>query len=512
MLQTQHPILKNQDKQIIEQTISELENQRAYRQALQGLATRLQGDLILPGHPDFESARAVWNSTADRHPALIVRCVDANDVMAAVAFAREYSMAVSVRSGGHSFAGYGTTDGGMVIDLSRMKAITIDSTRRIARLEPGLTWGEVANALHPHGLALTSGDMASVGVGGLLLGGGIGWMVRKYGLTIDHLRAVELVTAGGQFLRASADENPELFWGLRGGGGNFGVATSFEVELHPAGIVLGGAVFYDAAEAEGILRAYARHATAAPDELTTMALLMAAPPAPFIPPAKHGTPVVAIMVCYTGDLTEGERVVAPLRTLGTPIADVIAPMPYPAMFALTREGTVRGLQHHGRSLFLKTLNDDVLHTIVEESVPLMSPEMMIQLRVLGGAMSRVPSDTTAFAHRDKQALVLVNNFGPATAGAAELHARTEQVWQALRPYADGVYVNFLADEGEQRVHEAYPSATYTQLAALKQRYDPTNLFYLNQNIAPARSRLVTPKRTTGALAENSEGQRYRKAG
>ena len=481
---------KNQDLLMFAKTMSEKEAHRAFQRSMQELAASLQGELVLPDTPGYESARGVWNGTADRHPALIVRPVNVADVITTITFAREQDIEVSVRSGGHSFAGYGTNDGGLVIDLSRMKSITVDQERRIARIEPGLTWGEVAGILQPSGLALTSGDTSSVGVGGLLLGGGIGWMVRKHGLAIDRLRAVELVTADGQFLRASAEEHAELFWGLRGGGGNFGVATAFEVDLHPAGMVLGGAVFYDAAEAESIVRAYARYAAAAPDELTTMAMLMAAPPAPFIPPEKQGTPSVAIIVCYTGDLAEGARVVAPLRTLGTPIADVIAPMPYPAMFAMTEQATVRGLQHAMRSLFLRTVSDEVVHTIVEEAAAIMSPMTIVQVRILGGAMSRVAADATAFAHRDKQALVMVSNFAPPATDDEPARARTEQFWQALRPYTDGAYVNYLGDEGERRIHEAYPPATYARLAALKKRYDPTNLFHFNQNIPPARTGLL----------------------
>ena len=486
MLQkAQYTTLEDREIRMVIDMMSEVEGQRAYQQALQVLAMRLRGELVLPGDPDYEPARGVWNAVADRHPALIVRCADVTDVIEAVTFAREQGMTVSVRSGGHSPAGHGTNDGGMVIDLSGMKAITIYPEWHKARIEPGLTWGEVAQMLQPYGLAITAGDTSSVGVGGLLLGGGIGWMVRKYGMTIDRLRAVEVVTADGQLLRASAKENAELFWGLRGGGGNFGVATAFEVDLHPAGMVLGGAVFFDAADAEGILRAYARYAAAAPDELTTMAMLMAAPPAPFIPPAKQGTPVVAIAVCYTGDLAEGERIVAPLRTLGTPIADVIAPMPYPGMFALTEEATARGLQQHIRSMFLQALNDDVIHTIAEEAAAVLSPDTLVQIRILGGAMNRVPADATAFAHRDKQAIVSFMHHGLGSTVDERRWAYTEQAWQSLLPYACGVYVNFLGAEGAERVREAYPPATYTRLAALKKRYDPTNLFHLNQNIAPA---------------------------
>lgn len=509
---TQHTSSKDQSRGMITESMPEKEGRAAFRQAMQALATRLQGELVLPGDPGYEPARTVWNGVADCHPALIVRCANSVDVIEAVNFAREQGLTVAVRSGGHSIAGYSTSDGGMVIDLSHMNDITIDPERRIARIESGLTWGEVAKAAQPYGLALTAGDTATVGVGGLILGGGIGWMVRKHGLALDHLRAVELVTADGQLLRASADENPELFWGLRGGGGNFGVATAFEVDLHPAGMVLGGAVFYDAAEAENILRGYARLAAAAPDELSTQAMLMPAPPAPFIPPEKQGTPIVAIVVCYTGDFAEGERVVAPLRTLGTPIAELIVPMPYPAMFAFTEEASIRGLQHSVRSLFLETLNDDVVHTIVAETAAIMSPGALVQVRVLGGAMSRVSADATAFAHRDKQALVMITNFGVGSADAEGRKARSDQVWQALRPYAAGVYVNFLGDEGVERVHEAYPPATYARLSMLKKRYDPANLFHLNQNIAPARTGLLALQNTPDPTIAESEVQRYRKAG
>jgi FAD/FMN-containing dehydrogenase len=454
------------------------------QEATHHLRATLSGRLLSWHDGDYENARKVWNGMIDRYPALIVRCMDATDVIAAVTFARDQGMAVAVRSRGHSFAGHSTIDGGILIDLSPMKAITIDRRRRIARIEPGLTWGEVARATHAYDLGLTSGDMASVGVGGLMLGGGIGWMVRKYGLAIDHLRAVELVTASGGILRASERAHPELFWGLRGGGGNFGVATAFEVELHPVGTVLGGAVFYEASEAERILHGYVHHATEAPDELSTQAMLMAAPPAAFIPQALQGRPIVAILVCYVGDLAQGERVVDPLRRLATPIADLVGPMAYAALFDLTQVGTIRGLEQHVRSLFLQTLSSEVLHTLTEETLATMTPETIVQIRVLGGAMGRVSVDATAFAHRAAQAMVIITNFGPPSDNAEGRSARTEHVWKALQPYAEGVYVNLLAEEGEQRIHEAYPPATYARLEALKNRYDPTNFFRMNKNINP----------------------------
>ena len=485
MIQNQQSIsTRDQSIPMCAVTMPQKEGQLAWRQALWTLKTRLQGEVVLPGDEDFEAARSVWNGAINCHPALIVRCVDTADVMTAITFAREHSLVVSVRSGGHSIVGHSTNDGGMVIDLSRMKAITIDPLRRTARIEPGLTWAEVTAAAHPYGLALTSGDMGAVGVGGLLLAGGIGWMVRKYGLTIDRLRAVELVTADGQFLRASPDEHADLFWGLRGGGGNFGVAIAFEVDLHPAGMVLGGTIYYEATDVKSLVRAYAHHAAAAPDELSTEALLMYAPPLPFLPQAQQGKLVFAIQLCYTGDLAEGERVVAPLRALGTPIADLVAPMPYPAIFPPTENDPMRGLEHDGRSLFLETLNDEVLDTLAREAVVFMAPGMAIQLRVLGGAMGRVPANATAFAHRDAQMMIVVAHAAPRSANTASLHASMEQIWQAIRPYRAGVYVGFLMEEGEQRVHEAYPAETYKQLAALKKRYDPTNLFHLNQNIKP----------------------------
>lgn len=455
----------------------------APEQAVQALAMRLHGEIVRPGDPDYEDARGVWNDSVDRSPAMIVRCGGAVDVSTALTFAREHDLPLSVRSGGHSFAGHGTNDGGLVLDLSRMKGMTIDAASRVARIEPGLTWAEVAREAQRYGLALTSGDMGSVGVGGLTLGGGIGWMARKYGLTIDHLRAVELVSADGQFLRASDTENAELFWGLRGGGGNFGVATAFEFNMDPAGLILGGAVFYSAAHAADVLRAYAGYAAEAPDELTTMATLMYAPPVPFIAPSLHGTPVVAIMVCYAGDVEEGQRVVAPLRQLGTSIADVIGPMPYPAMFAMTEAGTIRGLQHHDRSMFLERL-DDAIGTIVAQTATATSPMAMAQIRILGGAMSRVASDATAFAHRNKPVMFTIINSWPDPADSERERAWTQEFWRAMRPYASGVYVSFLEDEGEERIRQAYSPATYARLVALKNRYDPTNVFRLNQNIVP----------------------------
>ncbi len=457
-----------------------------YEIAMQQLAARVRGRPLRPGDAGYDEARVIWQGAVDRHPQLIMQAADAGDVMSAVRVARELDLPVAIRSGGHSMAGHSISDG-LVIDLSGMKGMTVDPERRVARVEPGRTWGAYAQEAGKHGLATSSGDVPSVGVGGLVLGGGIGWMVRKHGLTIDHLRSVEVVTADARLLRASHDENPDLFWALRGGGGNFGIATSFELDLKPAPQVIGGAVFYDAAHGYEILRAWAKYAEAAPDELTTTAVVMSAPPAPFMPPEAVGKLVVGVLVCYTGDVDDGERVVAPLRRLDTLIADSIAPVPYPAMFQMGIAGTVKGLRHHDRSMYLPQLDDVALKTITAHMRP--SPTIRVtQIRILGGAMSRVPEEETAFAHRDKQVLVTISTAWRDAAVSELFRAWLEDYWGALRPYAEGVYVNFLGDEGEARVREAYKPATYARLVALKTRYDPANVFRLNQNIKPTGAR------------------------
>ncbi len=456
----------------------------APRPALAALAARLRGTLVQPGDAEYDAARGVFVAS-DHAPAVIVRCADASDVTAALAFARTSGLPLAIRSGGHSLAGHGTIDGGVVVDLSSMKVIALDLESSRARIEPGCTSGELAAHLQPYGLALSTGDAASVGIGGLTLGGGIGWMVRKYGLTIDRLRSVDLVTAEGHHLRVSAEDHPDLFWGLRGGGGNFGVATAFEFDLHPGGAVLGGAVFYRTANAGALLAAYARYASTAPDELSTQAMIMRAPPLPFLPPALHGTPVLLISVCYAGDLEEGRRVLAPLRQFEAPIADLIAPMPYARLFAFSEGGSMRGLRQWSRSMFLDRLDGDILATIAAHALDLPAPLSVAQLRILGGALSRVPAAATAFANRDKPAMLTIVSGRPDPGPSDRQVAWTERFWAAMRPHASGVYANFLGDEPE-RIHDAYPPATHARLAALKRRYDPHNLFRHNQNIAPTR--------------------------
>ncbi|GBF06189.1 hypothetical protein DAERI_070187 [Deinococcus aerius] len=455
--------------------------------ALLELRLNLAGRAITSEASEYGARRAVWNAAADAFPALIVQPLDAGDVARAVRFARTQRLPLAVRGGGHSPAGFGTVDRGVVIDLSLMRAVAVEPETRRVRVEAGATWGEVAAHLHPHGLAITAGDVPTVGVAGLTQGGGIGWFVRKHGLALDCLRAAELVTADGQFLRASATEHPDLFWGLRGGGANFGVITALEFEAHPGGTVYGGMVVYDGADARHVLGEYARIAQAAPDDLSTQAVLMAAPPLPFVPAELVGRPVVMVAVCHSGDPAEGERVVAPLRRLGTPVLDLIGPMPYPALLQMYAEGGQGGLRHYVRAQFVRRLDAAFLDALVEGAMGAFNPGTHVQLRVLGGELARIPASGTAFAHRDKAGLLMVAHACPADlpAPVADLTRQaTEHVFAAVRPFADGTYGNFLGLGEEDRTAEVYGERVLARLAALKAQYDPENVFARNANVRP----------------------------
>jgi FAD/FMN-containing dehydrogenase len=449
---------------------------------LDAFAAALHGNLILPGTAAYEEARLVQAAAADRHPAIIVRAVDAADVALTVTFARETGRRLSVRAGGHSLAGHGTNDDGIVLDLRAMKGLHIDPERRIAWAQPGLTAGEYTNAAAAHGLATPFGDTASVGIAGLTLGGGIGYLARKYGLAIDALLAVEMVTADGRQVTASAESHPDLFWAIRGGGGNFGVVTRFQYRLYPVGEILGGALFMP--PTREVLQALVPIASSAPEELTTISFLMSMPPAPFIPPDRVGELSLAIIFVWSGDPADGQAAIQPFRDVATPLAEVVAPMPYPGIYAFTSEAEHRMLAVH-RSRFLDGLPDDAVDAILDAAATRTSPFTMIQLRVLGGAMSRVPAGATAFAHRDAPVMFL--SIVPFEDAATEpVHrAWTASLFEALEPHDAGVYANFLEAEGEARVRAAYPDGTYERLAEIKRRYDPSNLFDQNQNIRPA---------------------------
>ena len=447
------------------------------------LRDRLACEVILPGDANYDEVRRTQNLTYSREPAVIVRAETTNDVAEAMKFARRNGLPLSVRSGGHSIPGLSFLDGGVGIDLARFRKITVDPERRTARVQPAANSGELAAAAHAYGLALTTGDAASVGLGGLTLGGGIGFIARKYGLTIDNLLSVELVTAEGDVIRASKDEHSELFWALRGGGGNFGVITEFEYQLAPVGQVYGGALVLPATVEN--VRKYVDYASTAPDELTTITNVMHAPPAPFIPEERIGELVLMILAVYCGDdMAEGARVLQPLRDIAEPVADVLGPMPYPVIYDFTEPATHPHFSHV-RSNFSHGISDEAIERMLEVMGRATSPFSMAQLRPLGGQFGRVPVEETAFAHRDKDFFfAALGLWFDHDEDRPKHQAWTEELWAAVKSDRDGVYVNFLGNEGRARVAEAYPTDTYARLAQVKAAYDPDNFFTANQNIRP----------------------------
>jgi FAD/FMN-containing dehydrogenase len=440
----------------------------------------LNGRVISPEDAAYDTVRAVFYGARSRRPALIVRVADATDVSHIVSLARERGLELAVRSGGHSLAGHSTTDGGIMIDLSDMKGLEIDVAGRTAWAETGLTAGEYTAAAGAHGLATGFGDTGSVGIGGITLGGGVGFLVRKYGLTIDDLLAAEIVTADGELLYVDSDTHPDLFWAIRGGGGNFGVATRFKFRLHEVDTIVGGMLILPATPE--VIASFVAEAEAAPDELSTIANVMVAPPMPFLPAEAHGKLVIMALLCYAGEVDEGERAIAPFRALATPLADTVGPKPYPQMYEPAEPGPDEEV---ARSLFIDTVDSGVAEKIVEHLRASTAPLAVAQIRVLGGAMARVSADATAFTHRERGIMVAL---GAVYERAEETAMHEEWVGKfaaALRQGDGGVYVNFLGDEGKARIREAYPGATFERLAEIKGRYDSTNLFRINQNIPPA---------------------------
>lgn len=450
--------------------------------SLDELAESIKGDVILPGHSDYQQARGVLDASVDCYPAAVVRPANADDVATAVNLARELGLELAVRSGGHSPAGFGTVDAGLVIDLSSMKAIHLDLGAGTVQIEPGATWGEVAAALQPHGLAITSGDFGSVGVGGLTTGGGIGWMVRKFGLTVDHLLEAEVVLADGSLVRASADEHPDLFWALRGGGGNFGIVVSFLFRPQPVGMVTGGIIVYDGADLPQVARGFADYSLTAPDELTAMVDIMHAPPMPFLPPERHGSLIAAVTVCCVGDPEAAQAAIAPLRSLANPIVEMVSPMPYPAMFAFTDHALPPSPSMDIRSCFLDEIDDSFVETLTRKTAAFSSPLSLVQLRALGGELSRRPADSAAFSHRDKPFLAAAISVWVDPSESARHHAYAEEFWQEMERHARGAYVGFLGNEGVERKLSAYTPDSYRRLAAIKAIYDPHNLFRRNHTI------------------------------
>ena len=446
------------------------------------LRGQLLGQLITPDDPGYDDARRVIYFTVDRHPWAMVRATDARDVATAINFARDHDLPLAVRSGGHSLAHQSVIDDALVIDFSAMTHIRVDAPSQTARVQPGAISGDLATLAAANGLALSTGDTQSVGLGGLATGGGIGFMVRKDGLTIDNLLSAEVVTAAGEIVTASADEHPDLFWAIRGGGGNVGIVTEFTFHLAPVDQILGGQVILPATRE--VLRGYLDYMATAPDELTTVANLMHSPPAPHVPAEQVGKLGLSVLVCWSGDLEAGEQAIAPLRALGTPLADAIAPMSPPDIYRFTAPQA----EPHAasiRMMFADDLSDATLDAALAAMQNASSPFNLVQFRGLGGAMARVPEDATAFAHRQQRYWLAVIGLwlDPAEDGAPH-EAWTAALWEQVRHEGRGVYVNFLEDEGPERVHEAYPPATYDRLVEIKRTYDPENLFRFNQNIPP----------------------------
>ncbi len=448
--------------------------------SISDLRAVFNGRVIAPEDAGYDKARTVFYGWIDRRPSAIVRVANAGDVSRLVSLARETGLELAVRSGGHSVAGHSVTEGGIVLDLSDMRALDIDPERRTAWAETGLTAGEYTVAAGAHGLATGFGDTGSVGIGGITLGGGVGYLVRKYGLTIDNLLAAEIVTADGRLLRTDAEKHPDLFWAIRGGGGNFGVATRFQFRLREVDTIFGGMLILPATP--DVVSGFIAEAESAPDELSTIANIMIAPPMPFLPAEVHGKLVLIAMMAYAGDAGAGERVIAPFRALAAPLADMLKPMRYPELYPPEQEG------YHpvaaARTMFVDSIDHRVAETILDYLQASTGSMAVAQLRVLGGAMSRVPADATAFAHRASRIMVNVAALYERPEEKANHEAWAADFAAALRQGNGGAYVNFLGDEGEARVRAAYPGRTWERLAAIKARYDPTNLFRLNHNIPP----------------------------
>jgi FAD/FMN-containing dehydrogenase len=453
--------------------------------ALRTLAGQLRGELLLPDDHGYEDARRGYNSLHDRRPAVIVRPADGEDVARALEFAASAGLEIAVRSGGHSLAGFGATEGGALIDLSAMHAIHIDAEARVASVEAGTTAGQLTATTAAHGLVIPFGDSPTVGVGGITLGGGVGWLSRKLGLTIDSVEGVEVVTADGQLVAADEQTRQDLFWAVRGGGGNFGVVTRFRYRLHPIGAVLGGALVLPATRE--VIRGVFDLADAAPDELTTISLITRLPPLSIVPPAAHGRLAVLITLVWCGELDEGARLVNTFRTLAPPLVDLVHPRPYPSMYELIPDAP-RSIASITDSFAADALDDvaigSILHHMENSHLPSTEAFAAVELRVLGGAISRVPIDATAFAHRQRRLLCSVVAAGFAEADTDRHRRWVQSLSGAIGYLAKGAYLNFLDAADEARLHEAYPDSTHRRLVEVKRRYDPTNLFHRNLNIRP----------------------------
>ncbi|MEX2100290.1 MAG: FAD-binding oxidoreductase [Acidimicrobiia bacterium] len=455
------------------------------RGAVDELQASFRGELVRPGDGGYDEHRKVWNGSIDRRPGLIARCAGVADVRHAVRFAREYGLVVAVRGGGHSFPGLSVCDDGMLIDLGPMKGIRVDPEAGTVRAQAGVLLGELDRETQTFGLAVPSGIVTHTGLAGLTLGGGIGWIMRKYGLTIDQLQSVDVITADGEFVKASEDHNADLFWGVRGGGGNFGIVTDFEFRLNPLGpYVVAGPVFWPMEDAPDVLRFYRDWIADCPDELMTIVVQRRAPALPVVPPDLVGKLVVAVVACYAGPVEDGERVVRPLKEFGSPVLDLCQPKPYLAHQQMFDPSFRHGWWYYVRSCDVAELADDVIDIVVEHGTRITSPVSSVALWQMGGAVARVGEGATAFNGRQAGFTFNINGNSQAADGFEAERQWARDYWSALAPHHTSVYVNFLMEEGEERVRQAYGADKYDRLKALKRKYDPTNFFRLNQNIKP----------------------------
>jgi FAD/FMN-containing dehydrogenase len=455
-------------------------------QIVQSFASGFEGAVVTPDHGDYDAARAIWNGSIDGRPALIAQCRATRDIVAATNLTRAAGLVLAVRGGGHSVAGLSTCDGGVVIDLSSMREVEVDADRRVATVQPGATWADFDTATAAHGLATTGGLISTTGVAGLTLGGGIGWLQRKYGLTCDNLIGADLVTSGGEVLRVDERERPELLWGLRGGGGNFGIVSRFEFRLHPVSTILGGLLLFPLERGKEVLSTFRDWAADAPDDASMLASIMTAPPEPFVPPEMVGQKVVAILGCWCGDLDAGAAAIEPLRALG-PSADVFAPMPYVALQQMLDGGAATGLRNYFRGGFVDDLDDEVIDVALAHGARMPSPMSQIHFHQMGGAVGRVRPDATAFSGRHAgYTYNVISTWTDPTEDARHIAANRELAAAMAPRSIGGAYVNFVGEDDADRVRSLYGEEIYDRLARLKRQYDPSNLFSRNQNIRPAR--------------------------
>ena len=453
---------------------------------IESLQDRVRGEILEPGAPGYDEARMVYNGMHDRRPRAVVQCADAADVVATVQTAHDEGLDLAVRGGGHSVPGFGTVDDGLVIDLSGMRNVEVDPAAGVARAGGGALWGDFDHATNAFGLSTTGGVISTTGVGGLTLGGGIGHLARKYGLSCDNLIAADVVTADGRLLRASEDENDDLFWALRGGGGNFGVATSLEFRLHPVGDIVGGPIFFELDAAADVMAFYRQYIAEAPEELGAFFMFQIAPPLPFIPEERHGDTLCGVVTCWSGPESDAASVLKPLRDAGPVVAEHVGSMPYPALNSAFDALLPPGLQHYWKADFVKELTDDAIPLHVEHGSQVPVVNSTVHIYPIDGAVQQVQPDETAFAYRDVSFACVIAGMWP---DPADNEANTKWVrdyWSAIHPYSgtDGGYVNFMGDDDQDRVEANY-GGNYGRLSKIKAKYDPDNLFHLNQNIQPA---------------------------